>query len=226
MKHPIILLAFLLLSNFSFAQVYPAEDTTVYNCLDYDQSTDVHAGLVNGSTRSGAVDFEFLVIDLPSNGWTLLSLCDNLSCYNNPNVGMAFTSASFNPGDTMDLKATYGLTATADDGQGIAIIRAILDNDTTEVVIKAITCGPQSVETLDKTTFDISYYSGNLKLIMGSQMDATMYRVYDIFGQVLAHGNIQDKVQDISFDRAPSVYIMQVLDKNGRQLDVKKFANY
>lgn len=226
MKHLIIVLVALVFANISYGQISTSEDTTTYQCLDYGKYTDVHAGLISADNRVTPVDFKVMAVDLPANGWSLLSICDNLNCYNFPVSGFSFTSANLNTGDTMDVKATFDLTATADDGVGIVVLKASKNSDTADIIFKAWTCGPQSIENLDSKSFDINYYSGNLKLILGSQSSAKTYRIYDIYGQTIAQGNITDQIQQIQFERIPSIYIMQMLDKNGEQIETKKFTNY
>ncbi len=205
------------------AQITADPDTTFHYCIDAG-TYDLHSTITNSSSSSQSVTWEVIDYKMPP-GWSVTQICDNISCLTNINTGTKNTTSILAQED-MDLKVTYNLLSTADEGEGITIIEVRSSAGATNAIFIGRTCWPVAVETIDAEDFTVRYSAGKVTIVKGSQNNAQNYTVFNAYGQKVASGSLPQGIQEIDFDnQAAGMYIIELSDDQGRTIGAQKFSN-
>ncbi len=224
MKKNLLLSLLLIVSLHSLAQLSMTPDTARLTCINYGDS-DIH-GDVNNDT-GGDISVEWAVIDIyMPTGWKVVSICDNLTCLSDPVIGNSSTSDAFATATAMDMKVTYNLASNAAEGKGFVVIGLTDGTHNATAIFEGSTCGPMSMSQFDSESFEARYHDRTLDIFKGQDSKSEIYRVYNIYGQMVQSGHLDQIVNSIPFDYISSVYILEVLDEDGNRLGTKKFSNF
>ncbi len=218
-KFTLILACLFSVSSQVNAQFSLSMDTTSVLCIE---DTSKHIDIeVNNDGADATIRWTYQDFVAPS-GWSMISICDNLTCYYTPALGFQGVSDVVGSGNTMILQVTIGIPASAAPGDGYGVFQLVGGGSTLTAVAHGSVC-PQSIEILDEDDIKIAQSQDGIAILKNTINSASQYQIYDIQGRMITSGILNEVVTPVTLSES-SIYILQILNDENQALTTKKFS--